>query len=66
MTKEHGVTIKDNGPGDPMQSHDLFEVQFGHISGIIGFIARDEVGHLGEMVHQNKDGVLVPLGSGKI
>jgi len=49
--------------GMPMESNHLFEIKIGHMRGIIGLVAWNEVGHFGEIVHYHHNGVFVALGA---
>jgi len=62
MTKKFGVTIGYHALWNAMQSHNLLEIEVGHLSSIIGGMARDEVRHLGESINNHHNGVFVPLG----
>ena len=55
MTKKFGVTVRDYGPWNAMQSHYFLEVQLGNMGGIICLGARDEMCHLGKTIYNHRD-----------
>jgi len=55
VTKELGIPIRNNGPGNAMQPCHLLEVQLGNVLGIISFAAWDKMCHLKKPIHYNRD-----------
>jgi len=55
MAHELAIPIRHHTFGDAMETHNLLEIEIGHLGGIIGCLARKKVRHLGESVNHDDD-----------
>jgi hypothetical protein len=59
MRSEDGTAVGDDGIGETVKADDVGDEEISEFRGCRGFVASDEVGHLGHAIDEYEDRVLV-------